>query len=45
MATQKFIQYYLSKIHELKDEKMLEKKIISKVSCTKPTSKRIYTDV
>ena len=26
MATQKFIQYYLSKIHELKDEKMLEKK-------------------
>jgi surface protein len=72
METQKFIQYYLSKIHELKEEKLLEplitkksinsligdystsphytmekkyKKIMSKDSHTKRSSKRISTDL
>lgn len=72
LETQKFIQYFLSKIHELKEEKLLEplitrksinsligdystsphytqekkyKKIMSKDSHTKRSSKRISTDL
>ena len=71
IATQKFIQYYLSKIHKLKEDKILEplltkksinsllidfptspyhaqekklKKMMSKDSYTKRTSKRISSD-